>query len=1650
MNSVPEILHPDTPQSLEIAPQIKEVEHALAAADWPHALERLMTLAKAQVVLKAHEAGVFLEDIDPLCARMAEGIDPDHPLPEDPIGFDRATNLYLVTEIYHAGGHRKLVEQIIAARPKERHVVLFTGMLENSRGFGMEAIVEAGGFPIYPDPALDHFDRLLWLREKLACFAAQRLFVLHHPEDVIAAVALAGVKDKFGPRAYVVHHADTVASVGVDLPEATHLAIRAEQKQQIAALRPQMAVHMLPLVYAPNLVRPKIPAEILERIAAEDHDFMQTGMLTTATCGGMHKFHGTGELSLPKVLARILLTTRGRHVHIGAISDAMRDEIYQVIDQTGDDRERLELVGEVTSVAQTLVERDVDLFLTSFPSGGGLTVVEAAYAGMPIAVYGGAGDDVGRYIAGLTHAPDDVLVWENVPELEESLRGFWQKGGRKRLREMSASARKWFNRGHSWKRYQGRLNALVRAVEEPRRTALDMSRRRVAETFVDRAYYERKNPDVVEAGLNPVDHFVSHGERRLRPVNPLFDAKYYLQQLDPSARAAAENNPLTHYVMRGEACGYKPHPLFDPAYCRAQLENAGLWSPLTGDPVEDSVLRRYVELDARVAPHMFFDPDHYLRATDDLPTGESALANFLRVGAVSGLSPHPLIDPTFLERTHGSFAKAFPGYLTQTVPSASEPRPNILFSPSGFAQDRLNHYAKAAPNLLWAHLIEGNLGECDPHTLINVRHIEKQRPGTLVSARAALYDLALNRLLVDTHPLVQRTHLLRQAPYAETLKISLTQYFMENSVSHNLDPHPLFSTQYYLYNNPDLKALTISPLEHFIQNGESEGRMPHPAFDSAGYYHRYLRGTDSSSSLLDYLSHKAGQFLPSPHLESGQAHLAGKMAVGLFEVGSDRAAADMLSASIHPDTIAAHPTLTSGTRTLCITDAEACEVQEVHPAEQVLVNRPSVVSQAHIAPPIGTYTAPAATAAVYRDASLMPGNDGFVARSGVWVDHGLDGFDPQTMQIKKHGAVAAVSGGKVLLRGFDGGGTVPSGILATGTYSGNYFNFLLEVLPRVLLAAEIAPEGTPILADAGLPEQHYQALRLYLPRNPVLRFARHTAVRVGRLYVGSMPNVIHDALNQDLPPVGTARFHPAIIERLSRPGSSQDHTASGGRLFLERNGLMRNMHNAPEISAALKERGFDSVTCERMTFSDQVSVFSQAGGGIVGQGGAHFANMLFSPKGTRVFALFSNAPGTDLYVLSTLGAMLGHDVVNVVGWRIVGTAPPPAAPVEEAFTVPVSLVTPFFPHPAAAPETGSALDDARALLDGLADAFWDANTLTSAWNLHSRQTPSTFDAAMLFNRRELEKHLRDMSEADVEKLLGHAFFQHCDRNICSGYVSLEYYSEQELQVLAQTQARFADLADPTGSGVDPRPNQLLALAILYIPVWKLPLVDKLDVFEEAIQQDLYLKWLATPPYLSRKGEDPGYVAYTERLLKWLARHCEEDVGTDIRARIMAATQRVDMGWLLLVDAPLRPTLEARNDLLEHIADRSGPAPVHSRAPRTCQRGVSVLACCAAPLQKGPTARQSSHSFGHSMPRDTKSLPTRWRSGTGLSPMTRSSTRNSTPSFPIGAPCQAAPVTSAKRSSRTILMCSSTRMPQPLVCTIWNARFTTGLPRSRCR
>ncbi len=76
------------------------------------------------------------------------------------------------------------------------------------------------------------------------------------------------------------------------------------------------------------------------------------------------------------------------------------------------------------------------------------------------------------------------------------------------------------------------------------------------------AYYLERNPDVLQSGMSPLQHYLDHGWREGRDPHPYFANDWYLLQNPDVVQAGL--NPLCHYLEHGWKEGRRPNPVFDP------------------------------------------------------------------------------------------------------------------------------------------------------------------------------------------------------------------------------------------------------------------------------------------------------------------------------------------------------------------------------------------------------------------------------------------------------------------------------------------------------------------------------------------------------------------------------------------------------------------------------------------------------------------------------------------------------------------------------------------------------------------------------------------------------------------------------------------------------------------------------------------------------------------------------------------------------------------------------------------------------------------------------------------------------------------------------------------------------------------------------
>ena len=158
----------------------------------------------------------------------------------------------------------------------------------------------------------------------------------------------------------------------------------------------------------------------------------------------------------------------------------------------------------------------------------------------------------------------------------------------------------------------------------------------------DEDYYGATNPDVLEAGIDPLKHFFHYGYLEGRRPNPLFDPIWYL---DANVEVKSDGrHPLLHYMLLGEREGRRPSRYFDPAWYRATYALAE----------DESALAHYLKHRfGPFSPIPEFDAKFYLETYRDVAAaGGDPFDHFISWGHREGRNPSANFDTKFYRQRY--------------------------------------------------------------------------------------------------------------------------------------------------------------------------------------------------------------------------------------------------------------------------------------------------------------------------------------------------------------------------------------------------------------------------------------------------------------------------------------------------------------------------------------------------------------------------------------------------------------------------------------------------------------------------------------------------------------------------------------------------------------------------------------------------------------------------------------------------------------------------------------------------------------------------------------------------------------------------------------------------------------------------------------
>lgn len=384
----------------ELAARVGE---RVEARDFGAALSALQQFVERVIFNPASVAKVFTSlDLDLLCKAIAleKSRSLDSRVPADCRG-----TVILVSELSKAGGHNELIKDIV-------RLGLFPGPLSIvqtdcfdrlddavSQSFG-----ESAGIDVQRVAGTGIDEKFDALVASLRSAPPEKLLLLAHNQDALAvAAAFAAKAASASTEVVYVHHGDHHLSLGAATQDFIHVDPHNIGYYHCRDKLGNRCNHYWPLTVG------------IKADHRRETPFLSTGSLVTCSTGRAEKFEAGSYLyDYFELLPKILRTTGGRHVHIGHLHPAQLERLDAAMAAAGVHRSRVAHIPWVDSVAQALVAHEVDLYISSFPLGGGKATLEAMASGIPLLMHQSYRS---RFFGGVDIAYPGAFVWRNVAEL---------------------------------------------------------------------------------------------------------------------------------------------------------------------------------------------------------------------------------------------------------------------------------------------------------------------------------------------------------------------------------------------------------------------------------------------------------------------------------------------------------------------------------------------------------------------------------------------------------------------------------------------------------------------------------------------------------------------------------------------------------------------------------------------------------------------------------------------------------------------------------------------------------------------------------------------------------------------------------------------------------------------------------------------------------------------------------------------------------------------------------------------------------------------------------------------------------------------------------------------------------------------------------
>lgn len=231
---------------------------------------------------------------------------------------------------------------------------------------------------------------------------------------------------------------------------------------------------------------------------------------------------------------------------------------------------------------------------------------------------------------------------------------------------------------------------------------------------------------------------------------------------------------------------------------------------------------------------------------------------------------------------------------------------------------------------------------------------------------------------------------------------------------------------------------------------------------------------------------------------------------------------------------------------------------------------------------------------------------------------------------------------------------IPSGIIVCGAHCLNYFHWLVETLPRVLLARNLDLLGeAPLLIPQNLHPNLLRSLEIACDAKAKVQFVEpnHLYLVDHAIYVSDRTRILDNYDSAYWYKFQSIMDPSAIRDVQQSLISCADSTDTSRRkTMLLRGKKYRALLNEDKLATMACDAGFELLDPAELTFDQQVNYYRSCEV-IIATSGAAVANIVFCRPGTRIFVLVSDFPHLDYYCFSQIADALALELVYVMGRR---------------------------------------------------------------------------------------------------------------------------------------------------------------------------------------------------------------------------------------------------------------------------------------------------------------------------------------------------------------------------------------------------------------